>query len=104
MAPSFELLTSVPSPSSAVIVFEHKKLTQKAPFVGHMQARALNNQEETLGQAITGVALWTPDINLYLHLPRSALPTLLCSVNFALPCPAVPCPAVYSVCACPCVV
>ena len=47
-----------------------------------MQARALNNQEETLGQAITGVALWTPDINLYLHLPRSAQPccALLCPV------------------------
>jgi hypothetical protein len=81
----------------------------KSTVLGRMQARALNNQEETLGQAITGVALWTPDINLYLHLPRSALPTLLCSVNFALPCaavpcPAVPCPAVSSVCACPCVV
>jgi hypothetical protein len=29
------------------------------------EARALNNQEKMLGHAVTGVALWTPDINLF---------------------------------------
>ena len=43
----------------------NKSLWRQIGRVISTEARALNNQEEMLGRAITGVALWTPDINLF---------------------------------------
>jgi hypothetical protein len=43
----------------------NKSLWRMVGEVISTEARALNNQEAALGRTITGVALWTPDINLF---------------------------------------